>query len=222
MFASRHRAGVPAVGHVPSERAILVDVRTAVAVAVIGCASLVSGASAAPISELPSAFTRPATEADRLPLDFSGFEGRPYDSRRIASYKGTKRTWTVYIFKQRMRGFNQQAPAREHVCVFVFEGGGAGGGCSPSASFFGPGRPVNASSSRVLAGVASDQVARIAVVGSRGVVHHVSLSSDHGFIFNCRAFNGCACVLSRLQAFDKLGNRIMNQDWRSSAPNCRR
>lgn len=192
----------------------------------MACACLSGVALAAEQGSVPSAFSRPATDADRLPATFSndllGGESRPFDSRRIALYKGTKRTWTLYIFKQRMRGFNQQKPAREHICVFVFEGSGAGGGCSPTASFFGPGRPVNAGSSRVLAGVAADQVARIAVVGSRGVVHNVPLTPDQGFIFNCRAFNGCACVLSRLQAFDKLGNRIANQDWRSSAPNCRR
>lgn len=191
--------------------------------AAVAFACLSGVALAAEQGTVPSAFARPETEADRLPSTFAmPGEGLPYDSRRIASYKGTKRTWTVYIFKQRRRGFYQHKPAQEHICVFVFEGGGAGGGCSPSGSFFGPGRPVNASSSRVLAGVASDQVARIAVVGSRGVVHNVPLSSDHGFVFDCRAYNGCACVISRLQAFDKRGIRIANQDWRSSAPNCRR
>jgi len=179
--------------------------------------------SAAAASDLPSAFTRAPSAADQLPPTFTGLpgEGRPYESRRIATLSGTKRDWSVFIFKQKVK-------KRINVCLFVFTrerdgGGGAGGGCSPSELFFGPGRRVAASATgRVLAGVAPSRVARVVVIGSRGVAHEVPLSRDKGFIFNCRAFNGCACVISRLQAFDKLGNRIANQDWRSSAPNCRR
>ena len=187
------------------------------ALAAVVCATVSSVALAASSPNLPSVFARTAVATDRLPPTFTGFpgEGRPGDSRRIATYKGTKRTWSVYLFKQTIRG-------RANICTFVFEGGGAGGGCSPTASFFAPGRQVNASSSRVLAGVASDRVARVVVIGSQGVVHEVPLSPDRGFIFNCPAYNGCACVVSRLQAFDDAGKRITNQDWRSSAPNCRR
>jgi len=119
----------------------------------------------------------------------------------------------VRLFKQTIRG-------RASICTFVFEGGGAGGGCSPAASFFGPGRQVHASASRVLAGVASDRVVRVVVIGSQGVVHEVPLSPDHGFIFNCRAYNGCPCAVSRLQAFDRMGRRIYNQNW--PTPYCRR
>jgi hypothetical protein len=195
------------------------------ALAAIVCALLVTGVCAAAAPDLPSAFTRAPTAADQLPPSVRGVpgEGRPYASRRIASLSGTKRQWSVFIFKQRIK-------KRINVCLFVSfvfardpDGvGGAGGGCSPSESFFGPSRDVAASSSRVLAGVASRRVARVVVIGSLGVAHEVPLSRDNGFIFNCRAFNGCACVISRLQAFDKLGNLIENQDWRSSAPNCQK
>lgn len=193
------------------------------AIAAVVCAAVTTVALAASAPVLPSAFSRPAVATDRLPSAFPDSlpgEGRPYDSRRIASYMGTKHAWSVYVFKMQMRGFKQKR-AREHTCVFVFEGAGGGGGCSPTASFFGPGREVNASSSQVLAGVASDRVARVVVIGSQGVVHEVPLSPDRGFIFNCRAYNGCACVVSRLQAFDRMGRRITNQDWLGSR-SCRR
>lgn len=188
------------------------------ALAAIVCAWLATGMCAAAASDLPSAFTRAPSAADQLPPTFPGISdgGRPYESRRIATLSGAKREWSVFIFKQKIK-------KRINVCLFVFtRGQGAGGGCSPSESFFGPGGDVAASSSRVLAGVTSDRVARVVVIGSLGVAHEVPLSRDKGFIFNCRAFNGCSCVISRLQAFDVLGNRIENQDWRSSAPNCRR
>lgn len=186
--------------------------------AMMVCASLATGVSAADASNLPSAFTRSPTAADQLPPTFRWIHGggRPYESRRIATLSGTKREWDVYIFKQRIT-------KRINVCLVVFtRDQGAGGGCSPAKSFFSRSRDIVASSSRVVAGVASDRVARVVIIGSRGVAHDVPLSRDRGFIFNCRAFNGCACVISRLQAFDRLGNRIANQDWRSSAPNCRR
>ena len=202
------------------------NVRTALA-AMVFCASLATGVVAAYASNLPSAFERSPTAADQLPPTFQGVsgEGRPYASRRIATLSSTKRQWSVYIFKQRIKNRLLQSGTkpRLNVCLFVFsDGENGGGGCSPTALFFGPDGAITASSSRVLAGVASDRVARVVVIGSQGKAHDVPLSGDKGFIFNCRAYNGCACVISRLQAFDKLGHRIANQDWRSRAPNCRR
>ena len=35
--------------------------------------------------------------------------------------------------------------------------------------------------------------------------------ADLGFIFNCRAYNGCACVIARLEAYDRRGNRIVDE-----------
>ena len=199
--------------------------------AAIFCTALtagVSGAGAA-TSTVPSAFARTPVASDQLPGGSDGVsgEGLPSDSRRIATLQGPKRSWSVYIFKQTIR--NRLLPSgskrkpRPNICLFVFtDRQGGGGGCSPTALFFGPDGVITASSSRVLAGVASDRVARVVVVGSRGTIHEVSLSRDKGFIFNCRAYNGCACVISRLQAFDKRGNRIANENWTSRAPNCRR
>jgi hypothetical protein len=191
------------------------------AIAAILCAFSSSIALAAAAPSVPSAFSRPAVATDRLPSTFPGAPNvsgtQAYDSRRIATYQDTKRRWRLYIFKQVLRG-------RENICLYVFQGLGGGGGCSPTSSFFAPGRQVAASrSGRELAGVASDEVARVFVIGPRGVVHRVALTSDQGFIFTCRAYNGCWCVVSRLQAFDGQGKLITNQRW-GVAPgrNCRR
>jgi hypothetical protein len=171
-------------------------------------------AEAAGDSEL-SAFSRPAVATDRLPGTLPSL-GRRFssDSRRIATYvDGKGRRWSLYIFKRQIR-------RREDICVFVFQGGGGGGGCDPSSSFFVPGRQIVASAGHVLAGVASPAVARVEVIGSRGLVHHVALSTDHGFIFDCGAYNGCTCVVARLEAFDRSGRLITNQNWLGQ--NCRR
>jgi hypothetical protein len=197
------------------------------ALVAIACVTFTTGVCAAAGSALPSAFDRDPTASDRLPATFEGFRsafggGPAYDSRRVATLSGTKHVWTVFIFKQRRE-------QRVNVCLFIFTrsartgGGGAGGGCSPSNKFFGTGGNVAASATgRVLAGVTSDHVARVQVIGSLGKVHALRLTPDKGFIFNCRAYNGCACVIARLEAYDRRGNRIEAQDWRSSAPNCRR
>jgi hypothetical protein len=203
------------------------------AIAALACLTLTTGVCAAAGSTLPSAFERDATKADRLPAslrDWGGTpgEGRPYQGRRIATLSGTKRVWTLYIFKQRRTNPLRPGDTGVHVCVFAWmrdrgsPRGGGGGGCSPADRFFAAGRDISASSSRVIAGVASDRVARVVIVGSLGRVHKVPLTADNGFIFNCRAYNGCACVVSRIQAFDRSGQRIEDQDWRSSARNCRR
>jgi hypothetical protein len=170
--------------------------------------------------DVPSAFLRTATSADSLPRQFAthGLPGanvsRPYDSRRIATYvDGKQRTWSVYIFKQRKSG-------TEQTCIVTFHSDGAGGGCNPSAGFFSPGNQVVDGEGRVLAGVASATVTRIEVIGTKGVVHHVPLSPDHGFVFNCRAYNGCACVVATLKAFDSHGRLITSENWRNQS--CRR
>lgn len=198
-------------------------------VAALVLATLTTAAAGAATSTIPSAFARAQVASDQLPGNFQGVpgEGLPHDSRRIATLRGTKRDWSVYIFKQTIRHRFLKPSVRPSICLFVFtheDGGvGGGGGCSPSTLFLGPTRHVSTSATgRVLAGVASDRVTRVIVIGSRGVVHEVPLSADQGFIFNCRAYNGCACVISRIQAFDKRGNRIANENWTSRAPNCRR
>ena len=45
--------------------------------------------------------------------------------------------------------------------------------------------------------------------------HPVALTPDGGFIWNCRAYNGCACVVAELRAFDQMGKLVTRQDWRS-------
>ena len=148
-----------------------------------------------------------------MPTPFAAISpnrGRPRDSRRIATYiDGKQRRWSLFIFREAIRG-------QENICTFVIQGHGGGGGCDPSVTFFVPGREVVASEGHVLAGVASDRVTRIMVIGSRGVLHRVTLTPDHGFIYDCATYNGCTCAVARLKAFDRTGKLITNQPWLGS------
>jgi hypothetical protein len=66
-----------------------------------------------------------------------------------------------------------------------------------------------------MSGVVARNVARVEIIGTHGRVHPVALTPDGGFIWNCRAYNGCACVVSELRAFDQDGKLVTRQDWRS-------
>jgi hypothetical protein len=164
---------------------------------------------------IPSAFARSATPADRPPATFAERGGsRAFDSRMIATYTdGKRRLWSVYVFKQVIRN-------RMNICVATLRGGGGGGGCSPSPAFFAPGRWVVAGEGRLIAGVAADNVATVRLIGSHGTVHTVKLTRDHGFIYDCNAYNGCSCLIARVQAFDSSGRLITDQNWLGSS--CRR
>ena len=50
-------------------------------------------------------------------------------------------------------------------------------------------------------------------VTSQGVRHRVHLSPDNGFIFDCRAYNGCTCVVKWLDAYTAAGRRVAHEDW---------
>jgi hypothetical protein len=164
---------------------------------------------------IPSAFARRATPADRLPAGFAQLGGsRPFDSRRIATYTdGAQRHWSVYVFKQVLH-------SRLNICIATLRAGGGGVGCSPPPKFFAPGRWVVAGEGHLIAGVAADNVAAVRLIGRHGTVHTVKLTRDHGFIYDCNAYNGCSCLISRVQAFDSVGRLITNQDWLGSS--CRR
>lgn len=185
----------------------------AVAIAVSVAAGV--AASASRPTTIPSAFARSATPADRLPSTFVQRAGsRAFDSRRIVAYTdGKRRLWSVYVFKQVIRN-------RLNICVATLRGGGGGVGCSPSPEFFAPGRWVVAGEGRLIAGVVADNVATVRLIGSHGRVHMVKLTRDHGFIYDCNAYNGCSCLIARVQAFDSAGRLITDQNWLGSS--CRR
>jgi len=90
-------------------------------------------------------------------------------------------------------------------CVLTAQPTSVGAGCG--RSLFGSRSFVTAGEGKFLAGVVADEVTRVVVVGSRGVRHVVPLSRDEGFVYDCRAHNGCACLISRIEAY--AGSRLL-------------
>jgi hypothetical protein len=71
---------------------------------------------------------------------------------------------------------------------------------------------VVAGAGQFLSGIAANEVTRIVVIGSRGVRHRVPLSADKGFVYDCRAYNGCTCAVSYLDAYAG-ERRVAHQHW---------
>ncbi|HEY3185649.1 MAG TPA: hypothetical protein VGJ77_22585 [Gaiellaceae bacterium] len=183
-----------------------------VVAALVAGQSAVAGAQRAPITlTAPAAaashlraFDRPRRASDRLPAlihlpagDFWHPSTRPakvVDSRRVATYvDGRGRRAALYVAK-----------TATQTCIVSTWNQGAGAGCSPHDRFFANGHLV-VSSGRLVFGVATDDVARIVVVGSRGVRHPVELTRDGGFIYDCKAYNGCPCVVDHVEALSNSG-----------------
>ena len=131
------------------------------------------------------------------------------DSRRIAAYVDRRgRRATLYVAKGGLGLCNVLVHSSPPNGV-----GGAGSGCSPPAQFLGRGRHVAASSGRLFAGVVSNEVARVVIVGSRGVRHPVKVTADGGFIYDCRAYNGCAGLIACVEAYTRDGKLLSRQPW---------
>ena len=161
------------------------------------------------------AFVRAKQATDVLPTRVRPW-ARVGDSRRIATYlDGRKRPAAVYIVK---RGGDQ-------FCLVTISTNRAGrhwsGSCSPRALFFPRGEHVAAASGRLFTGVVTNEVRHVVVIGSRGRRHPVRVTSDGGFIFDCHAWNGCACVVAAVEARDAQKRLLSTQAWPIAAP-CRR
>jgi hypothetical protein len=131
----------------------------------------------------------------------------------------------VYQDRRGRRATLYVAKTRTQLCVVLVYSssagavGGAGGGCSPKNSFF-QGRHVSASSGRLFWGLVSNEVARIVIVGSKGVRHRLEVTQDGGFIYDCRAYNGCAGLVACVEAYARDGDSLSDQAW--SPGGCRR
>jgi hypothetical protein len=179
----------------------------AVAITTFACQSALGGARLEGGEPELRAFQRAKKPTDVL-HGFFAQRFRVTDSRRIAVYQDRRgRRATLYVAK-----------TRTQLCVVLVSSssagsvGGASAGCSPKSSFF-QGRHVAASTGRLLSGVASNEVARIVIVGSRGVRHPVAVTRDGGFIYDCRAYNGCAGLIACVEAYSRDGDFLSGQAW---------
>jgi len=144
------------------------------------------------------AFARPATKADALPSYLVSFL-HITASRRVASYVSPgrpARRATVYVARSREKGW----------CIFTVHSGKTGGSCGPS--LFRAGHRITAQEGQFFAGVAANDVARLVVIDVQGTRRAVALSRDNGFVYDCRARNGCSCVVGSVEAFGATGKLL--------------
>lgn len=66
---------------------------------------------------------------------------------------------------------------------------------------------------RLLVGVVPNRVMRLVVVGTRGVRHTVRPTRDKGFVWDCRAWNGCASVIAAVEAYNNAGRLLYRIPW---------
>jgi hypothetical protein len=103
---------------------------------------------------------------------------------------------------------------RNYTCLIQLDHGAAGGGCSPSREFLSRRRRVAAGSGDgFLHGVAANEVVRVAFVDRHGGLHPLRLTRDGGFIYECRARNGCVNVITGVNGYDRRGRLISHQPW---------
>ena len=158
---------------------------------------------------LPHAFRRAARPSDRLPSRLArivqaGPSGATPD-RVVAS-----RLVATYIDARGRRAALYLIESLRQVCTITTWGTGASGGCNPIDDPFG-GRHMIGGSGHLYSGVVDDSVARVVVVGTLGVRHPVSVDGDRAFIYDCKAYNGCSCVVSRVEAYNKNGKLIESE-----------
>jgi hypothetical protein len=148
----------------------------------------------------PVAFQRPATAADR--------------------YTGLHRSWRVadsrLVARSVVRRPNRLSTARlyllrrtDRLLCFVLRDVGEAASCASSL----PLGTVHVTLSRVLAGVAANDVTRVVVIGTRGRRHTVKLTRDHGFIWDCRAYSGCSSVTVGIEGYNRGGRRVYSTNW---------
>jgi hypothetical protein len=157
------------------------------------------------------AFQRPARAGDAIPRwavqAFTPRYGFLVASRRIALVSRSRRgRAALYLVK-----------LERALCLVQLDrngGGAAGGGCSPSREFLLSQRDVSAGGGDgFLHGVAGNDVARVAFVDRHGRLHPVRLTPDGGFLYVCRARNGCVDVVRAVNGYDRSGRLVSHDVW---------
>ena len=168
----------------------------------------IPGGGERPGSQDLRAFQRHARAGDAIPRGALGpltkRFGRIVASRRIAATTGFRGSAALYLVRLR----------REYTCLVQIDRGAAGAGCSPSRYFLSVRRRVSAGGGDgFLHGVVANDVTRVAFVDRNGTLHPLRLTRDGGFIYMCRARNGCVKVIKGVNGYDRRGRLVSHQRW---------
>jgi hypothetical protein len=166
-------------------------------------------AGAAPHAGDPLALGRLQRPGDTLPKPLQQALPSLAQSRLVATYGTGKHRARLYLAQTR-KGW---------LCsVLLADGHASGTGCMPAASFFGNPPGVAAVSGRYFAGVAANDIARVALVERDGTQIEVPLSADHAFIVSCTGPDQCACAIAWVDAYDASNVLVSHDRW--LAPRC--
>jgi len=135
---------------------------------------------------------------------FSGRYGAVVASRRIATAAGFRGHAAVYLIRLK----------QHYTCLLrtIRSDGAGGAGCSPSAGFLSPSRPVQVSTGgRFLSGAVANGIARVAFVDPHGRLHPVRLTRDGGFLYACRGRTGCLGLVGAVNGYNRRGNLVFHE-----------
>ena len=154
------------------------------------------------------AFQRPARAGDAIPRSAVGVVPKRFGaivaSRRIATASGSRGHAALYLTRT----------SRNEICLIQVERRAAGGGCSLARDYFSAQRLIAAGTGDgFFHGVAANEVARVAFADPHGALHPVHLTRDGGFIYVCRARNGCIDVIKAVNGYDSRGHLISHERW---------
>jgi hypothetical protein len=163
-----------------------------------------AGAAAPALPGIPIvAFARAATSADTAPASVARHR-TIIASRRVATYTdGRGRHSQLYAVLT-------SRPSM--LCLVLERATGVGFACGRTQNVFAR-SAVLLLGGRYLVGVARNDVARVDLIGSRGVRHHARLTNDGGFIYDCHAWNGCARLIGVVEAYDAAGRLVSKTGW---------
>jgi hypothetical protein len=155
-----------------------------------------------------AAFSRAARATDALPARYRLFEARANGgivaSRRVAAAAdGRGGTATLYAVRFAHR-----------TCLAFVVSRGVGGTCRDEHLFTPRSSIVAIEAARFFVGVTAPDVARVVVKGAQGKLHSLRPTSDGGFLYRCRAYNGCVSVVTSVSVYDRSGNLLTHENWR--------
>ena len=170
--------------------------------ALIVAASLVAAAATA--AKAPTlalhVFKRSAHNYDTLPKV----------ARKVGSVQVARRVATALDAKRRPYLVYATLMRDKSVCVVLIQSNTYGARCAPEGAFFQQGRQTFSVIKGLIAGVASDSVRKVVLVGQTAR-KTLALSKDGGYIYGCPAPTNCATWVREVLGYNAKGKLVSTE-----------